>query len=53
MTDQYRVVLEAEDGCYTLAGPMSEQQAVAWIKHNESRYGEGQSLCIEYVGGVE
>jgi hypothetical protein len=45
----YRVILEAEDGCYTLTDPMTEASAIRWINNNKNRYGEGQRLCLEYV----
>ena len=45
----YQVVLEAEDGCYTLTNPMPEAAAIRWINNNKDRYGEGQRLCLEYV----
>jgi len=45
----YQVVLEAEDGCYTLTDPMTEASAIRWINNNKNRYGEGQRLCLEYV----
>jgi hypothetical protein len=45
----YQVVLEAEDGCYTLTDPMTETSATRWINNNKDRYGEGQRLCLEYV----
>lgn len=45
----YEVILIAEDGQYTLTDPMPERQALAWIKRNESRYGEGQRLALQYV----
>lgn len=45
----YEVVLIAEDGTYTLTDPMPEQAALAWIKRNETRYGEGQRLSLQYV----
>ena len=44
----YQVVLIAEDGCYVLTDPMSEAAALRWIESNEYRYGEGQSLDLEY-----
>lgn len=47
----YEVVLIAEDGEYVLTDPMSEASALRWIKSNESRYGEGQDLCVQYVEG--
>jgi hypothetical protein len=45
----YQVVLEAEDGSYTLTDPMTETSAIRWINNNKDRYGEGQRLCLEYV----
>jgi hypothetical protein len=45
----YQVILEAEDGDYTLTDPMPEDAALRWIKTNECRYGDGQRLCLEYV----
>lgn len=45
----YQVILIAEDGSYTLTDPMTERAALAWIKRNESRYGDGQRLSLEYV----
>ena len=45
----YQVLLVAEDGEYVLTDPMTERDALAWIRLNESRYGEGQRLCLEYV----
>ena len=45
----YQVVLEAEDGCYTLTDPMTETSAIRWINNNKDRYGEGQRLYLEYV----
>jgi hypothetical protein len=45
----YQVILEAEDGSYTLTDPMPEASALRWIKSHEWQYGEGQSLCLEYV----
>ena len=47
----YQVILKAEDGEYTLTDPMSESAAIRWIKRNESRYGEGQRLCLQFVQG--
>jgi hypothetical protein len=47
----YQVILKAEDGEYTLTDPMSEAAAIRWIKRNESRYGEGQRLCLQFVQG--
>ena len=46
----YQVVLEAEDGVYTLTDGMSETAALRWINNNKDRYGEGQRLCLRYVG---
>jgi hypothetical protein len=43
----YKVILIAEDGEYTLAGPMSEQAAIEYCDNHDSNYGEGQQLCIE------
>ena len=43
----YNVILIAEDGEYTLAGPMPEQAAIQFCESHESNYGEGQQLCIE------
>jgi len=45
----YQVILVAEDGEYTLTDPMLEKAAMAWIKRNESRYGDGQCLYLQYV----
>jgi hypothetical protein len=45
----YEVILIAEDGTYTLTDPMTERAALAWISKNQSRYGEGQRLSLQYV----
>jgi len=45
----FEVVLIAEDGEYILTDPMPEKAALAWIKSNENRYGEGQRLSLQYV----
>ena len=45
----FEVVLIAEDGRYTLTDPMTERAALAWIESNETRYGEGQRLSLQYV----
>ena len=45
----YQVILVAEDGEYTLTAPLPERAALAWIKRNETRYGDGQRLCLQYV----
>lgn len=45
----YQVILEAEDGCYTMTEPMSEAAAERWIENNEDRYGDGQELCLQRV----
>jgi hypothetical protein len=45
----FEVVLIAEDGTYTLTDPMTEREAMAWIKSNANRYGEGQRLSLQYV----
>ena len=47
----YQVILEAEDGQYTLTGPMSEAAAIRWLEANEWKYGEGQRLCLQFVQG--
>ena len=45
----YEVILEAEDGKYTLTDPMTESAAIRWINANKSKYGEGQRLCLQFV----
>lgn len=47
----YEVILEAEDGEYTLTDPMTEAAAIRWINANKSKYGEGQRLCLQHVQG--
>lgn len=41
----FKVILEAEDGDYTLFTG-SERQCVDFCKKNEKNYGEGQQLVI-------
>lgn len=43
---KYQVYLEAEDGDYAMTGPISEKQAVEYIRQKEQYYGEGQQLVI-------
>lgn len=45
---RYKVVLQAEDGTYTLKdGLISEKAAIRKLKTLELNYGEGQQLYIE------
>jgi hypothetical protein len=45
---KYRVILNAEDGCYTLKDDFTSRSAAErYIFTNQDRYGEGQTLFVE------
>jgi hypothetical protein len=45
---KYRVILNAEDGCYTLKDDFTSRSAAErYIVNNQDRYGEGQTLFVE------